>query len=81
MKRALTDSCSWHMDKIVDGCLFDGKYDESNPLVLLPKKKNKSKKVAVVEAPKILSRAKRKEFQKQISRKHKKLTVCCLFLI
>ena len=64
------------MENIVEDYLLNGKYDESNPLVILPKKKEKAKKAPVVQTPKILSRSKRKEFQKQVARKQKKLTVC-----
>ena len=53
------------MENIVEDYLLNGKYDESNPLVILPKKKEKAKKAPVVQTPKILSRSKRKEFQKQ----------------
>lgn len=62
-------------EKIVEADLFEGNYDESNPLVLPSKKKAERKKRVEVPLPKVLSRSKRKELQKQIAKKEKKLTV------
>lgn len=64
-------------DNVIAENLQDGKYDESNPLVLPAKKdKDKKKKVSVVQTERILSRSKRKLLQKQVAKKQKKLTVC-----
>ncbi|KAM7537775.1 hypothetical protein Aperf_G00000070192 [Anoplocephala perfoliata] len=62
------------VDKIIDEDLFVGKYDESNPLVLPSKKKVEKKKKAPVPPPRVLSRSKRKELQKQVAKKEKKLS-------
>ncbi|VDO00841.1 unnamed protein product [Rodentolepis nana] len=53
-------------DIILDSDSFNGNYDESNPLVL-PSQKNlkKKKKHGETPIPKILSRSKRKELQRQ----------------
>ncbi|VDK31909.1 unnamed protein product [Taenia asiatica] len=64
---------------LIEGSLLEGKYDESNPLVLLPKKKDVKKKTAVSQTPKVLSRSRRKELQKQITKKQKKLTRAALW--
>lgn len=60
---------------LIEGSLLDGRYDESNPLVLFSKKKSVTKKAIVSQTPKILSRSRRKELQKQVAKKQKKLTV------
>ncbi|VDD74966.1 unnamed protein product [Mesocestoides corti] len=62
-------------EKLVEDYLLDGKYDESNPLVL-PSKKSKQKKgkTVTIKTERILSRSKRKLLQKQVAKKQKKLT-------
>lgn len=65
--------------EIIEIDLFDGKYDESNPLVLPSKKRVEKKKNSFVPPPRVLSRSKRKELQKQVAKKEKKLSVSSLF--
>nr|CDS26678.1 ATP dependent RNA helicase DHX37 [Hymenolepis microstoma] len=64
------------MDNIIlDSESFKGNYDESNPLVLPSQKKlTKIKKQSKAPLPKILSRSKRKELQRQVAKKEKKLS-------
>ncbi|KAL5966851.1 putative ATP-dependent RNA helicase DHX37 [Taenia solium] len=64
---------------LIEGSLLEGRYDESNPLVLPSKKKNVKKQTAASQTLKILSRSRRKELQKQITKKQKKLTRAALW--
>nr|CDS17524.1 ATP dependent RNA helicase DHX37 [Echinococcus granulosus] len=59
---------------LIDASLLVGKYDESNPLVLIPKRKSVLKRAAADRPPKILSRSRKKELQKLVAKKQKKLT-------
>ncbi|VUZ52871.1 unnamed protein product, partial [Hymenolepis diminuta] len=62
-------------EKIIEDYLFEGNYDESNPLVLPVKKKlEKKKKQGDAPLPRVLSRSKRKELKRQVAKKEKKLS-------
>ncbi|VDK30457.1 unnamed protein product [Dibothriocephalus latus] len=63
------------IDKSVIGDISEGKYDDSNQLVLPGKKKPKQKaKNVAVQPLRVLSKSKRKELQKQVAKKTKKLS-------
>ncbi|VDM19438.1 unnamed protein product, partial [Hydatigera taeniaeformis] len=62
------------MEVVIEGDLLDGKYDESNPLVLTSAKRTVAKKEITNHLVKVLSRRRRKELQKQLAKKQKKLT-------
>ncbi len=65
----------------MDAKQLPGKYDDSNPLVYIPKPKKEEKKKPKVQPAKILSKSKRKLLQKQVEKKQKKLTVCLRCLV